>query len=317
MQIALIGGSGFIGYHLTHELQNRGYEVEIFDIYQPGDHFPPVKFRLLDLLEKNQIKKALFDSDYLAIINLAAVTNDKSPNILDYRVNFEGCRNLVDLLLELNYRGRFIQISTQYVQKPISKKRDGKQNQSMNAYGESKKIAENILIDSSLQNWLILRPTNVWGSFHPGFPKGFWKIVQKGFYFHPNKTVIRSYGYVESVCNQIAKFITLSNTDALRKVYYVGDDPIDSFVWVNAFSRELRGKNVKLVPVFILYAGSIFGEVLGKIGVHFPLNLKRFKSMTTDYIVSMQPTWDVISKPNLDFNKSVNMTAQWFLGVKE
>jgi hypothetical protein len=122
---------------------------------------------------------------------------------------------------------------------------------------------------------------------------------------------------VESVCHQIAEFVSLSNIRALKKVYYIGDDPIDSFIWVNSFSRHIRGENVKLVPSFILFSGSILGEILSKIGIHFPLNLKRFKSMTSDYIVDMQPTWDVIDKPSLDFEKSISKTAQWFLGIEK
>ncbi|CAN2214036.1 WcaG Nucleoside-diphosphate-sugar epimerases [Candidatus Nanopelagicaceae bacterium] len=316
-QVALFGGSGFIGYHLTRELLNRGYEVEILDIKKPGSHFPNVKFHSVDLLDKEKIRETLVNSNYLCIVNLAAITNDQSPYLSDYRVNFEGCRYLIEQLQELDYQGRFIQISTQYVQKPLGKKRDSNSDQAVNAYGESKKLAEEILRKSKLQNWLILRPTNVWGTYHPGFPDGFWKIVRKGLYLHPNKPVIRSYGFVESVCHQIGEFLSISNQAALKKVYYVGEDPIDSFFWVNAFSKELRGAEVRLVPTYILLAGSIFGEMLEKIGVRFPLNLKRFKSMTTDYVVDMQPTWEVIVKPDLDFEKSVNQTAEWFLGVEK
>lgn len=315
-QVALIGGSGFIGYHLTIELQARGFQVEILDLKSPGTHFPPVIFKPLDLLNKKQVREILVGSNYGTMINLAAITNDKSPSILDYLVNFEGCKNLVDILEELNSECRFIQISTQYVQKPISKGVLEDSPKAMNAYGESKKRGEEILKKSKLKNWVILRPTNVWGRYHPGFPQGFWRMMRKGFYVHPNRPVIRSYGYVGGVCNQIVQFAALPESTALRKVYYVGDDPIDSYIWVNAFSKELRGKNVRVVPSAVILAASIFGEFLQKLGLNFPLNLKRYKSMTTDYIVDMEPTWKVITKPNQDFDKSVNETAEWYLGAK-
>jgi nucleoside-diphosphate-sugar epimerase len=312
-RVALIGGSGFIGFHLTNKLLDKGFLVDVFDLNTPGTHFPKVKFRRLDILEKMEVENELNAASYVAIINLAAITDDKSSKISDYLVNFEGCRNLVDALERIGFQGRFIQISTQYVSKPteISFKNDTAE--AMNAYGESKRLAEEILKKSSLENWVILRPTNVWGSFHNGFPDGFWRMVYKGFYAHPRKPVFRSYGFVESVCDQIVQFMNLSDINVLKQIYYIGDDPIDSYLWVDEFCRALTGKKVRLISTKTLMALAIVGEIFGKIGVKLPLNLKRYRSMTTDYVVDMNPTWEVISRPVFDFVESVHVTAKWYL----
>lgn len=40
MKIGVIGGSGFIGKHVTKELLARGYEVVIFDKFKPSIDVP-------------------------------------------------------------------------------------------------------------------------------------------------------------------------------------------------------------------------------------------------------------------------------------
>ena len=316
-KVALVGGSGFIGFHLRELLLQHHYEVEILDIKHPGSHFKSPIFVQLDLLDKDAIPPILNGGKYSAIINLAAITNDDSSEIADYLVNFQGCKNLLDAIEAIGFRGRFIQVSTQYVQKPKSKSVDIQALEPMNAYGMSKLLAEEIILQSNYTNSLILRPTNVWGTFHPSFPRGFWNVVKKGFYFHPKKEVVRSYGYVESVCSQIQSFMELDEIPLSSKIFYVGDDPIDSYDWTNGFSQALTGKKVKIVPVWLLYFVALVGELGSRMGLTVPINLKRFRSMTTDYIVDMEPTWATIGKNSIDLQKCIEKTSNWFLSKDE
>ena len=312
MKIALVGGSGFIGFHLRNELESKGYEVVILDVVTPGEHFSKVLFEQLNLLNRESVLMHFSLENYFAVVNLAAITNDSSQTLKDYEVNFLGCKNLVDALEATNFLGRFIQISTQYVERPM--KKGFSEKLPVNVYGESKRLAESIVLNSALMNAIVLRPTNVWGSYHPGFPNGFWKIMKNGFYLHPNRSIIRSYGYVESVCNQIFQFIEKETHPSLRTTFYIGDDPIDSKEWTNEFSLALTGKPVRVVSIWLLLFLAVLGEMFMKIGIPVPFNWKRFKSMTSNYEVDMSPTWEVILKPKMSLRENVILTAQWYVG---
>lgn len=315
-KIALVGGSGFIGFHLRNELEKRGWQPVILDIVAPGEHFLKVNFKLLDLLDQKSVLNHFASENYFAVVNLAAITDDSSSNLEDYAVNYLGCENLVEALSTTNFSGRFIQISTQYVERPTKFKNQITEKFPVNVYGDSKRIAENIVLNSKLFDVIVLRPTNVWGSYHPRFPNGFWKIIKQGWYLHPNRKIVRSYGYVESVCNQIAQFLEKDYEPSLRTVFYVGDDPIDSKIWANEFCLALTGKPVRVVPPLLLLVFALFGEISTKLGINTPINWKRYKSMTSNYIVNMDKTWETITKPEMTLKNNVLLTTKWFLEMK-
>lgn len=73
MKILIAGGAGYIGSKLAPLLVDRGYEVDVVDLFWFGDHLP-------DTVKK--IKKSIFDisqvevKDYDQVIFLAGLSND-------------------------------------------------------------------------------------------------------------------------------------------------------------------------------------------------------------------------------------------------
>lgn len=311
--ICLVGGSGFIGYHLHQFLLDAGVEHVIFDKRPPGKHFDQVESHVGNLENIDDVKNFFSSRTFTAIINLAARTDDSSDLLEDYLVNFQGVEHLIKVLEYLDFKGQFVQISSQYVERPKTIYEMNSISPPVNVYGESKLIAEERLKDSSLTSWVILRPTNVWGTYHPGFPSGFWKVIKSGLYLHPKKKVIRSYVFVGSLCSQIYQFTKLDPSSIHGKTFYVSDEPIDSFVWVNLFSLGIRGQSARVAPVLLLKIAAIIGDLLVKMNIRFPLTSKRFKSMTTDYSIDLKNTWEVIKKPDFDIEMEVLRTSHWYL----
>jgi nucleoside-diphosphate-sugar epimerase len=312
-RVALIGGSGFIGFHLHEYLDARGINHIIFDKSVPGNHFGKVTFYQGDLNSKTDLQDFISNHEFSSIINLAARTDDSSNMLLDYSTNFLGVKLLATVLQELKFDGTFFQISSQYVAAPSKNGEVTAQSIPVNIYGESKRLAENELENFPLLRWTILRPTNVWGSHHPGFPKGFWKIVKSGLYFHPSKKVIRSYVYVRSLCDQIFQFLELPHNLIDKKTFYVSDEPIDSYFWVNEFSLGLTGKRARKIPTVILYIASRFGDLFKVLKIDFPITNKRYKSMTSSFIIDLTETKKVIEIPKFDFGLEVRQTCEWYL----
>jgi nucleoside-diphosphate-sugar epimerase len=71
-------------------------------------------------------------------------------------------------------------------------------------YGESKVIGEQIVKRYTHLpfEWLIVRPTSLWGPWFDIPYRGFFEAVRAGWYIHPkNCEIRRSYGFVlNSVC---------------------------------------------------------------------------------------------------------------------
>lgn len=92
MKIGVIGGSGFIGKHVTKELLARGYEVVIFDKFKPSIDVP---FKEIDILDIATLRENLIDVD--GVIHLAALVGVDNCRLNEedvVRVNFEGTKIL-------------------------------------------------------------------------------------------------------------------------------------------------------------------------------------------------------------------------------
>ena len=68
-------------------------------------------------------------------------------------------------------------------------------------YGESKKQSEIITKKYCLKNWIIIRPTNIWGPFNLNYRNGLFKYMKMNLFFLPAGNLAKkSYGYVGNIC---------------------------------------------------------------------------------------------------------------------
>jgi nucleoside-diphosphate-sugar epimerase len=181
-------------------------------------------------------------------------------------------------------------------------------------YGQSKVITEQLTRTANLKCcWTIVRPTNIWGPWHLRYRREFWRIVERGWYVHPgNEPVIRCYGYVKNVVDQMRRILELPNDSACGKTLYLGDPPADLKNWVDGFSRALTGRSVRVVPRPVIRILALFGDAPSALtGKPFFINSSRYRSMITNYDTPMQPTFDVLGWNHYSLTDGINETVNW------
>ena len=278
----LTGGSGFIGTNLIDSLIQKGESVRNIDVAPPLlDHHVPF-WSKLDINDKISLRRVITDSPPDFIVHLAALADfDADPDKL-MQVNVEGTKNVLDCALEHN-AARVILASTQYVNGPGLPYDDDLVHHAVNPYSESKAEMENLARRSDYEqlNWVIMRPTNIWGPHHPRFPTQLWKFIKNGLYLHPmGPPIFRSYGYIGNVVKQIQILTEAPLARERHRVFYVSDPPIDSAVILDAMSVSLRGKPVRRVPRWILKGLARVSTLQTLMGFNFPMTSDRYERMT-------------------------------------
>ena len=312
--IVVTGGSGFIGTNLVDALE-RYPNLRIVNL----DSRPPHKESHLrswikcDILQPGELRRIIAEVNPTFVAHLAARTDMGGKSVDDYAVNNIGTQNILDAIALTSGVERAVFVSTQFVVGPGPLPRHDLDFRAHTIYGESKVLAELAIRSSNPAcTWTIVRPTNVWGSWHPRYPHEIWRVLQRGLYFHPgSKEVTRSYGYVGNVVKQICAIFEAPTEAVHGKVLYVGDPPVKLLDWVNAFSMQLTGHRARVVPPALLRCLAWIGDGLVSCGVRFPIFSSRLRSMTEDYLTPMEPTYALLGPPPTSLEDGVRETVEW------
>ncbi|BES65643.1 NAD(P)-dependent oxidoreductase [Gottschalkiaceae bacterium SANA] len=167
-RVLVTGASGEIGLKVIEMLLNKtNYLVRVFSL---PDRFSKrrlkryskqIEFAWGDITKKDQIQKAVKDCQ--AVIHLAAILpplSDEEPE-LAHRVNVEGTKNLVDVLVKENHKGFFLFASSVAIygdrlDNHWIRVNDPLLPSELDIYAQTKIDAEN-LIQKSRLNWTIFR----------------------------------------------------------------------------------------------------------------------------------------------------------------
>ncbi|NKI31200.1 NAD-dependent epimerase/dehydratase family protein [Croceivirga thetidis] len=71
----VFGGSGFLGFYLSHELLNRGYQVKVADLKRDEELHPKIDYVTCDISSQEQVSSVFVDSEYDVVYNLAGFAN--------------------------------------------------------------------------------------------------------------------------------------------------------------------------------------------------------------------------------------------------
>lgn len=315
MRLLITGGSGFIGTNLVEFYAKRGMILLNLDWNPPMNPAHNVYWRLCDIMDARHVEQALTEFAPTHVVHLAARTDtDELVDVDAYRQNHEGTRTLLAAIKDNPSVERVIVTSTQFVCEAGYQPKHDEDYKPFTIYGESKRLTEQVTRSAGLQcTWTLIRPTTIWGPWSLRYRDVMFKVMRKGLYFHPGrKKVVRSYGYVGNVVWQIDRMLNLPSEAVSGKVFYVGDQPFDLKIWVEAFSLALTGRPVRYIPTWIVQALALFGDVLKALRIPFPITSGRYRSMTTDYITPMDRTVEALGEAPFSMADGIRETIDWY-----
>jgi nucleoside-diphosphate-sugar epimerase len=184
-------------------------------------------------------------------------------------------------------------------------------------YGQSKTQTETITKTFNL-DWVIVRPTSIWGPWFSEPYLNFFNFIQKNLYFSipSNESSIKTYGYVENTCYQINEILFSNISNVKNSILYLGDyEPLNISDWADLISLELHEKKIIKISKKIFYLICIFGEILKYFGLkNFPLGLFRYKNMTTNNIIDLTKTMEIAKDlPYPEIEIQVKKTLKWLI----
>jgi len=313
-RILITGSSGFIGTNMIEYLLKRGHtDLLGVDVLPPKVHDHRHLWTQCDLLEKEHLCRVVRDFGATHVIHLAGRTDMDGKSVDDYAANHIGTEIMIDAIRNASSVRQVIFTSSQFVVGPGKLPSDEFDFRPHTIYGQSKVLSEQAVRKAELACvWTIVRPTNVWGKWHPRYPNEFWRVLKKGRYVHPGgKGVTRCYAYVGNVVEQLYTILNSEPDKVNREMFYVGDAPIDLLDWTNAFSMELVGKPVRVVPRPVVRAIAKIGDGIIAAGGKFPIYTTRYQSMTQDYITPMHKTFECLGNPRIRLKEGVKDTVSW------
>ena len=146
-KILILGGTGFIGYHLAKEAVKKGFEVSSLSKKSPVKkrYIKKVKYIIADIANKNSINKIIKD-DFQYVINLAGYV-DHADEIKTYRSHYLGCKNISNYFLKKKIK-LFVQVgsSMEYGLSRSPQKEDFK-CKPKSIYGKAKFLATKYLLN--------------------------------------------------------------------------------------------------------------------------------------------------------------------------
>jgi len=319
MRVLVTGGSGFIGTNLIELLIQEGCEVVNIDISRPRNE-RHIKYWIdVDIMDREKLLRSFEDfiPDY--VVHLAARTDLHSGSVIsEYKVNFVGVDNVLFCASNQSSVVRTIVASSMLVCKVGYTPKNFLDYCPTTIYGESKVLTEKITRNYDI-DWILVRPTSIWGPWFGPPYRDFFELVVSGWFFNisENRAATKTYGYVGNACLQIYALLLSNNTSVRGNTYYLGDElPMNVSVWANLVAKCSLQKPPLTLPFFVYYLAALVGDFLSNFGVKFPLTSFRLRNMTCDNVIDIGRTNQVVKNEigkrfSLSLTSNIQTTLNW------
>ncbi len=313
-RILITGSSGFIGTNVAAFYAAIGDQIACVDWRQPQNQAHQPHFHNVDLMDRQALEQLCQSFQPTHIIHLAARTDLNGRGLNDYEVNWRGTTNLIDAVASCVSLERIIFTSSMLVCRPGYPPVDALDTCPTTPYGESKVLMEQKIFAAGLQvPWVIIRPTSIWGPwFGEPYRNFFDHVVGRRFFAIDAPMAQKTFGYVGNAVRQIDALLTTERDLIDQKLFYIGDDPA---LAIDAFADRIRarlGRAAALrLPPSALSGLARLGDVLGAVGIPFPMSSFRLSNMLHDNVQDVLPVSKLVTAPPVGLDEAIDDTLHW------
>ena len=229
-RILIVGGTGFIGYHLAKKCLKLKWEVTSISTKFPKKirKLENVKYLLLDISKNKDIANKLsYNYDY--VVNLAGYV-DHSHNIKTMRSHYNGCKNLALYFLNSKIK-KFVQIgsSIEYGRVNSPQVENNKNNQrTYSVYGKAKllstKFLQNLYKEKKFPA-IVIRLYLVYGPYQDInriIPITIQNSIENKKFNCSNGKQLRDFIYVDDVISAIIIILKKNEKNILGEIINIG-----------------------------------------------------------------------------------------------
>lgn len=282
-EIAVIGGSGFIGTALVRILLDSGYQVRILDIATPPACSAQVSYIYSDVTDPTLLEKTM--EGCVAIVNLAAVHRDDVRPLSKYdEVNVDGARNVCLVAEKLGITDIVFTSSVAVYGLPVGVPNEETAPNPFNKYGETKLAAEEIYCawqkrDSTHRRLETVRPTVVFGLGNRGNVYNLLSQLTRPWLVMIGRGENRkSMAFVQNVASFLA-FLLQADHSPGSYLYNYCDTPTYDMNGLLRDARKALGHSPKpsiVLPYSVGIAiGTVFDIVARILDARFPISKVR------------------------------------------
>ena len=317
IRILITGGSGFIGTNLVEDQIARGNELLTLDFRPPRVQRHAAYWKDVDLRNESALKSVVRDFEPTHIVHLGARTDLNGRSQEDYAPNTLGLANFTNALLPLRSLTRVIFASSRLVCRIGYQPKHDADYCPTTLYGESKVIGEKLVRDASAlipADWMIIRPTSIWGPWF-GVPYcDFFLAVVRGRYFHPGaQPVYKSFGFVRNTVHQISRLLVAPAEHVHQKTFYLADyPPVEVRAFANAIRAEIGEAPVGTLDPRWLGLFARVGDLAKHCGwAEPPLTSFRLSNLVTDMVYDLNPLEQIVGTLPYTMQEGVASTVEW------
>lgn len=315
VKILITGGSGFIGTCAIEEAISRSYDVINFDIKKPRNSTHNDYWWEVDIRDMAVFSRAVADFQPTHILHLAAKTGMDIKHISVLDANTVGVQNLIDISKNIDSLKRIVFTSSLLVCKNGYIPTNETDFCPPNLYGESKVLGEKYVRAADMNcEWVIVRPTSIWGPWFEHSYKAFFQTIDKNRYVHIGEEEFQKpAAYVGNAVFVMMKLLFGNEVSIVKGTFYITDYPwYSTRKWADTIQTVLGSRRIRTVPLWLLRAVARSGDLL-KLVLRYdpPLTSFRLNNMLTGGVYPDEKTQQLCGELPFNLNCSVFETAQW------
>lgn len=209
--ILIVGGTGFIGYHLSKQCLKNNFSVTSISTKKPNKnrYLKKVKYHFFDISKKKNFKKIKDKFQY--VVNLSGYV-DHSHQTKTFNSHYIGLKNLADFFLFQNIK-KFIQFGSSveygFAKSPQNENFNIKADKLKSTYGKAKFLSSKYLIKMNLLNKFPVIIFRLYLTYGPNqspnrlIPTVIKNALENNFFDCSDGNQLRDFIYIDDVINAI------------------------------------------------------------------------------------------------------------------